>query len=235
MSDRTMRLFQKNSIAERDIKYLTHSQQHTVLHLLAGREIQTSIPLKTVAAQLSPEEFWSIQKGVVVAARYVVHIDSMGVYTMVDGQRFKGRGRLPSEHSRRRKVLETASSQSLSSRLPLPLLEKCTIMEDAPIAFCVIELVFNKDGHSIDFIFRYCNKEMEVLEGVPVSEMLNRSFYEVFPNGDRKWIVPYADVALNGTRRILRDFSPEVNKFLVIRCYQPLPGYCACLLTEEEG
>lgn len=234
MSDQTVRLLEKNHIQPEDIKYLTHSMQRTVLHLVDGREIRTTVPLKTVVAHLPAEKFWSIQKGVVVAARYVVNIDDQGVYTMADGQRFKGRGRLPSEHKRRRSAMEAAAAQQPVSHLPLHLLEKCTVMEDAPIAFCVIELVFNADGHSIDFIFRYCNREMETLEGVPVSEMLNRSFYEVFPNGDRKWIVPYADVAINGTRRILRDFSPEVNKFLVIRCFQPLPGYCACLLTEEE-
>lgn len=228
MSDQTTRLFQKHKIQPEEIQYLTRTVQRTSIHLLDGRELRTTVPLKTVAAHLPAEDFWSIQKGVVVAARYVVNIDSEGVYTMVDGQQFKGRGRHPAEHSRRRKAMETAAS-----RLPIPMLEKCTVMEDAPIAFCVIELVFNEDGHSIDFIFRYCNKEMEVLEGAPVSEMLNRSFYKVFPNGDRKWIVPYADVALNGTQRILRHYSPEINKFLVIRCYQPLPGYCACLLTEE--
>ena len=34
---------------------------------------------------------------------------------------------------------------------------------------------------------------MAVVEGIPVSEMLNRSFYEVFENGDKKWLVTYAD------------------------------------------
>ena len=231
MNDQVARMLGRYGIQPEDIKYLTRAAQRTVLHLVDGREIRTTIPLKTVAAHLPAEAFWSIQKGIVVAARYVVNIDGQGVYTIADGQHFKGRGHLPSEHSRRRRAMEAAAAQC---HLPQHMLEKCTVMEDAPIAFCVIELVFNADGHSIDFIFRYCNREMENLEGVPVPEMLNRSFYEVFPNGDKKWIVPYADVAINGTRRILRDFSPEVNKFLVIRCFQPLPGYCACLLTEEE-
>lgn len=30
--------------------------------------------------------------------------------------------------------------------------------------------------------------------------------------------------SINGTRRILRDISSEVNKFLVIRYYQPPAG-----------
>lgn len=54
-----------------------------------------------------------------------------------------------------------------------------------PLAYCIIELVFDANGHGVDFVFRYCNKEMAHIEGVPVEEMLNRSFYEVFRNGDK--------------------------------------------------
>ena len=113
-------------------------------------------------------------------------------------------------------------------------LEKCILLDDMPLAYCIIELVFNEEGHGVDFIFRYCNAEMAVMEGVPVEQMLNRSFYEVFHNGVKKWLVAYADVALNGTKRILRDYSPEVDKNLTIYCYQPEPGFCACILQTTE-
>ena len=84
------------------------------------------------------------------------------------------------------------------------------------------------------FIFRYCNAEMATVEGVPVEEMLNRAFDEIFPNGDKKWLVSYADVALNGAKHTLHDFSPEINKNLIINCYQPEPGYCACVLQVTD-
>ena len=101
------------------------------------------------------------------------------------------------------------------------------------LAFRIIELVFDAEGHGVDFVFRYCNDEMAVVEGVPVSEMLNRSFYEVFENGDKKWLVTYADVALNGNKHILQDYSPEIDKTLTIYCFQPAPGYCACVLIPS--
>ena len=63
--------------------------------------------------------------------------------------------------------------------------------------------------------------------------MLNRSFYEVFENGDKKWLVTYADVALNGNKHILHDYSPEIDKTLTIYCFQPAPGYCACVLIPS--
>ena len=67
-----------------------------------------------------------------------------------------------------------------------------------------------------------------------LDDMLGRSFYGVFPNGDKKWLVSYADVALNGTKHILHDYSPEVDKCLTIHCYQPEPGYCACVLQATD-
>ena len=57
-----------------------------------------------------------------------------------------------------------------------------------PLAFCVIELVFDEKGHGVDFVFRYCNEMMADVEGIPISEMINRSFYEVFENGDKKML-----------------------------------------------
>lgn len=118
--------------------------------------------------------------------------------------------------------------------MSMSLLEKCSLLDDMPLAFCIIELVFNEDGHGVDFIFRCCNAEMATIEGVPVEEMLGRSFYEVFPNGDKKWLVSYADAALNGTKHILHDYSPEVDEYLTIHCCQPEPGYCACVLQATD-
>ena len=124
------------------------------------------------------------------------------------------------DHRRLRAEIRRVDAQPRP--MSMSLLEKCSLLDDMPLAFCIIELVFNEDGHGVDFIFRYCNAEMATIEGVPVEEMLGRSFYEVFPNGDKKWLVSYADVALNGTKHILHDYSPEVDEYLTIHCYQVL-------------
>ena len=122
-------------------------------------------------------------------------------------------------------IITFSSGESIATTIP--------IKELMPLAFCIIELVFDAEGHGVDFVFRYCNDEMAVVEGIPVSEMLNRSFYEVFENGDKKWLVTYADVALNGNKHILQDYSPEIDKTLTIYCFQPASGYCACVLIPS--
>lgn len=231
--ERLERIYRRDKFQKGDVKYITHTQQRTFFFLEDGRKIMTTMPLKSVAACLSEDEFWSIQKGVLVSKYHIAEINDSGLYTMSDGQIFQGRSRNPAEHKRRRRELECLERGTQTR--PLSMYEQCRIMEDAPVAFSVIELIFSKDGRGIDFIFRYCNREMERLEGVPVENMLNRSFYEVFPNGDRKWIVPYADVAINGTKRVIHKYSPEAGKNLAINCFQPKSGFCACLLTEEPA
>lgn len=96
---------------------------------------------------------------------------------MIDGKTFQGRQRNLSFHRKLRREMKFDLSSSSDSPAPkMSFLEKCSILDDMPLAYCVIELVFDENGHGIDFVFRYCNKQMEVVEGLPIFEMLNHSF-----------------------------------------------------------
>lgn len=227
------RFFARYQIDPENLLYLTREEQRTVLHLLNGSTVTTSIPQKEIRTWLGSEDFINICKGVTVRKDQIVDISRDGVYTMTDGRTFQGRQRHLTEHKLLRQELMPLSAER-SGELPKSLLEKCTLMDALPLAFCVIELTFDAEGHGVDFVFRYCNPMMAVVEGVPVADMLNRSFYEVFPDGDRKWLVICADTALNGSCHTLRDYSREIEKNLTIHCYQPESGYCACLLLPED-
>ena len=234
MSYNVLRYFEQKKISISDIFYLTRQTPHTIITLSDGQRIATTIPIKEISLYLPKEDFVNISKGIVLRKNQIVHISDEGIYTMTDGSEFQGRKRNLSQHKQIRQALGLVKNTTVEEKeLPLELLDKCSILNDMPLAFCVIELVFDSAGHGVDFVFRYCNDEMAVVEGVPVSKMLNHSFYEVFENGDKKWLVTYADVALNGTRHILHDYSPEIDKTLTIYCFQPYPRYCACVLIPS--
>ena len=230
-----LHFFERKNIDIANILYLTRQNPHTKITFFDGKEILTAIPVKEIAIYLPDEEFVNITKGVLLRKSQIVNISGDGLYTMTDGSVFQGRKRNISQHKQLRQALGLSKEQNENAEkiIPLELLEKCSILNDMPLAFCVIELVFDANGRGVDFVFRYCNEEMAVVEGIPVSEMLNNSFYEVFKNGDKKWLVTYADVALNGTKVILHDYSPEIGKDLSIYCFQPHPGYCACILIPS--
>ena len=230
-----LHFFERKNIDISNILYLTRQNPDTKITFFDGKEILTAIPVKEIAIYLPDEEFVNITKGVLLRKSQIVNISDDGLYTMTDGSVFQGRKRNISQHKQLRQALGLSKEQNEKTEkmIPLELLEKCSILNDMPLAFCVIELVFDANGRGVDFVFRYCNEEMAVVEGIPVSEMLNNSFYEVFENGDKKWLVTYADVALNGTKVILHDYSPEIGKDLTIYCFQPHPGYCACILIPR--
>ena len=227
-----LHFFERKNIDISNILYLTRQNPDTKITFFDGKETLTAIPVKGIAIYLPDEEFVNITKGVLLRKSQIVNISDDGLYTMTDGSVFQGRKRNISQHKLLRQALGLSKEQDEKAEkmIPLELLEKCSILNDMPLAFCVIELVFDANGRGVDFVFRYCNEEMAVVEGIPVSEMLNNSFYKVFENGDKKWLVTYADVALNGTKVILHDYSPEIGKDLTIYCFQPHPGYCACIL-----
>ena len=228
------RFFKRNNIETEKILYIYHRNQKSVICTESGEKESSTIPMHELLAFLPEEEFLSISRSAIVRRDKILNISHDGVYTMPDGKTFQGRTRYLSTHRRLRKEMHfDAPLPRIEVVPPLSFFEKCSILDDMPVAYCVIELVFDEDGHGVDFVFRYCNKHMEVVEGIPVEEMLNRSFYEVFKNGDRKWLITYADVALNGSQRTLHDYSPEIDKELTIHCYQPQPGFCACVLLPE--
>ena len=230
-----LHFFERKNIDISNILYLTRQNPLTKITFFDGKETLTAIPVKEIAIYLPDEEFVNITKGILLRKSQIVNISDDGLYTMTDGSVFQGRKRNISQHKQLRQALGLSKEQNEKAEkmIPLELLEKCSILNDMPLAFCVIELVFDANGSGVDFVFRYCNEEMAVVEGIPVSEMLNNSFYKVFENGDKKWLVTYADVALNGTKVILHDYSPEIGKELTIYCFQPHPGYCACILIPE--
>ncbi len=228
------RFFVRYQIDPENLLYLTREEQRTVLlHLLDGSTVATSIPQKEIRAWLGDEDFINICKGVTVRKDQIVDISRVGVYTMTDGRTFQGRQRHLAEHKLLRQGADASLVRARRRSAEVPS-EKCTLMDALPLAFCVIELTFDAAGHGVDFVFRYCNPMMAVVEGVPVENMVNRSFYEVFPDGDRKWLVSCADTALNGSCHTLRDYSRELEQNLTIHCYQPEFGYCACLLLPED-
>lgn len=231
MENKILKYFRKNKIEIENIKYLTRKDNKTCIHLINNQTHLTYITIKDFFNSLQAHDFICVNKGIVVAKSQINFIEN-GVYHMLDGATFQGRKRTVAAHKRLNEVLHQNAADNLHTVTDIR--NRFSILDNMPIAFCVIELVFNNDGHGMDFVFRYCNKEMEVIEGKTIEEMMNHSFFSVFPNADKKWLVAYTDVAVNGSPCYIRDYSPEIEKEIFVRCFQPVEGFCACLLTPVD-
>ena len=149
---------------------------------------------------------------------------------MLDGTCLEGRKRGAASHKQLNKALRHELSKITSTDI-------CTcfsVLDNMPLAFCVIELIFNENGAGIDFVFRYCNKELLFLGKKMPEEVLGHSLYQVFPQSDKKLLAAYTDVAVNGKSYHLQTYSARLQKQLILKCFQPMENFCACILVPTD-
>lgn len=233
MGDRVTNFFKKKQIQPEYLIYLLREDGKTVLHFMDSHTLSTRIPLKEILAQLPEEDFLNIQKGVAVSAAQIADISAEGIYTMSDGRTFQGRRRNPKEHQTHRRSLHLDGYVPVSEIEKLTLPEKCTVLDNGPIAVCLIELQFAPDGAICDLVFRYVNEQMAEFEGLPVERLTGLSINSLYKNLDPKKLIAYADVALNGTNRVFRARGLVSDEPLIICCHQPAQGFCMCSLIRE--
>jgi hypothetical protein len=105
----------------------------------------------------------------------------------------------------------------------------------SPVAFCVIRVTKNKKGAYNDFVFEYVNEALATLEGLTIANMIGKHFYHILYNASVKWLQPYGKAAYENITSSFVEFSPEINKYLHIRCYQISEGYAAVILNDVSA
>ena len=228
--DSVRRFMEKQALTEDMICYILRREGSTCLHLLDGRVPETQIPLGHFEKYLDPEQFLRVNKDVLLAVGQVLSVHS-GKYLMTDGAVLEGRHHGTRSHTEFRRRM--AEAQADESALLQEIQAKYAAYDDFPFPFCVTQMVFDLHGKETTFIFRYCNKMMAQLEGKSIRQMLDHSYYEVFRNADRKWLVKYGDIVKNGGYRSVREYSPEIGKWLNLVAYRVAPGFCACIVVED--
>lgn len=107
-------------------------------------------------------------------------------------------------------------------------------LENMPVAFCSIKVLLDGEGKPCDFQFTYCNRAHEELEGVKAGELLGKNFYEFFGDTDPKWLKYYYETAYEGISHVIRSYSPEIQKYLLIYTFCLEHGHCECVLLDES-
>lgn len=102
-----------------------------------------------------------------------------------------------------------------------------------PHAMCVIHVDLNENKEPVDWTFVYCNEPLARLEGVAKEELIGKRFYDIFPDGDRKWLKPYYKAAYEGIANEFDDVSEEIDQYLHVEVFPTgKEGYCACVLRD---
>lgn len=176
MDEKIMKFLRKNNIHISNIKYLLRQENKTCIYMTDGRVVKTFITVKDLYEILIPYDYISINKGTVVSRGQIDHIENC-TYHMKDGVRLEGRKRGAATHKFLNKSLHQDPAKTLSPNIRT----RFSVLDDMPIAFCVIELIFNKNGTGIDFVFRYCNKKCFFWKAWILWKYLTSLFIRHFP------------------------------------------------------
>ena len=68
------------------------------------------------------------------------------------------------------------------------------------------------------------------MEKLPLEQLIDHSFGNIFPNMDTKRLRVYERTALYGETLEIVDYSPEIDTNLKIICFPTFPGHCGCML-----
>lgn len=217
--------YRKVQVPVDEILYITIENRKTKITRLDGSTLCTNRSLKEIYAELPETQFASINRGIVVSIRNIRQ-ESGGVVTMTDGTSFRRRVR-----SDRLPQREKVRAQALEERVLCPGDVMDQWVGSMPLPMCVLEMVYRSRGRGPEFLLRYCNKALEELEQIQLSEVQDKSVEQLQGVGNPKWLTVLADVAINGGGRTLEDQWPD-GRFLRIHCYQPQQGFCALVLTD---
>lgn len=112
------------------------------------------------------------------------------------------------------------------------------IVERAPFAYVLQEMVLDEEGRCFDLILRDVNAAFEMLTGLKREQMLNCRVSEIWP-GAEKEIIQYAGLDERNDRVEECDFAHYfefLGCFCQGRLFSPLPGYLVIVfqdVTEE--
>ncbi len=110
---------------------------------------------------------------------------------------------------------------------------KIQMNDNGSHGFCLIRLEFDSKGKPTDWTFIDCNQTLAEIEGCTREELIGKRFYEIFPDGNRKWLEHYYAAAYDGIYQEFEDISEEVGLYLHIEAVPTdKKGFCFCILRN---
>ncbi|MCK9536351.1 MAG: GGDEF domain-containing protein [Bacilli bacterium] len=101
------------------------------------------------------------------------------------------------------------------------------LFENMPIAYAI----FRIDNNDVDpyLSFYYANSSFLQLYGIEISDLLKTPVSTCLPAKQNDL---YFEVATTGVKKCFFNFNRNIKKYLKVYCYQPIFGYCACLIDD---
>lgn len=216
-----------------DIIYIHLEGRKSIIHVAGKKTYETYTTIDELSKMLG-ESFIRIDRSTLVSAKAIHNIGKK--IELINGETLDFTRRRKRELKEqlcigRQQIIKNLSD-SVAPNTREEYQHHYASFDNVPVAFTDIEMVFNEEQLSVDWIFRYGNEALAKLEKVPLEKLIDNSFGSIFPNMDSKWLRVYERTALFGETIEISDYSPEIDKNLKIICFPTFRGHCGCMLFD---
>lgn len=217
----------------RTILYIFMQENIAEIHVSGGKIYRTRMTLETLEKLLG-DGFVKIHRSYLVSVMAIhdvtdkIHLNNGETLNYV----VRKKKEIVAELQRKKESIIKSFSDNAIPLTSEKYHAQYDSFDQLPIAFAVIEIVFDGDHNAADWIFRYGNQALAKLEKLPLEQILGSSFSSLFPNMDRKWLRSYERAALFGETLRIVDYSPEIDTYLDVICFPTGEGHCGCLMFD---
>jgi len=111
-------------------------------------------------------------------------------------------------------------------------LDAMDVVEHMLDAFALHEILLDKFGNPIDYIFLAVNSAFEQMTGFKGEDLIGHRVKEIIPNLEPIWIERYAQVALTGVSTIFRHYDINLKKWWQVTAFCPRLGRFAVFFRD---
>ena len=101
--------------------------------------------------------------------------------------------------------------------------------------FALHEIVLDKNGEAVDYIFREVNNAYRQMTGLNSKNIIGKTVTEVFPGIEQdqvEWIRLYGEVAINEKEIRFEQYSDTLDRWYSILAYSPKKGFFATVIED---
>lgn len=236
MSEKTISIISNRkhvTIGASTILYIIMNKKNIEVHVTGGEKYSARIALDEVEKELG-DSFIRVSRSCLVAAMAIHDIQKK--IELVNGEQLqyppRNKRKIVDLLLQKRKTLIARFATEGTPRTLEEFHRHYRTFDFMPFAFADIEMVFNEERHAVDWIFRYGNPALAVLEKLPLEHIVGKSFKRIFSNMDSKWLRCYERATIYGETLEIIDYSPEIDKYLKIICFPTFKGHCGCILFD---
>lgn len=109
------------------------------------------------------------------------------------------------------------------------------MLNSSSLGYAYHKIITDELGKPIDYMFLDANSAFEKLTGLPKESILNKTVREVIPgieSSEFDWIGFYGNVALNGGKKVIEQFSEALARWYQVEVNSPEKGFFVTLFVD---